>query len=369
MALQIHSDIPCISCIIVSCSSLGYSAHESRSNSTDLVSDEESISTFQSLSNFLRSLWFRSHHKFALGNGTRTIIGETEEPNKMEAVPPNSNVLYKVAVTQKVRDTSRLNPYFTIQKALNRKMIANDIYQNEWCELPVTQNDPDCDFAMRRAIRLYTKAAQEMETLLQGTYFHTVEPNHPQRDQTKQIRLDSLNNIVALRLKQKRYHDAKTAAIEVLKVDPSNTKALLRAAMAAIHDPSSNMEEAKAAIQAAESSIASSSGNKKSKSMQKKELKRLKNALKEKQADYKEKSKEMFGNKLRARHAAISKQKEAKPVSTVPSEMQQQNQQQQINDGPIFGRNDVYTLLMQTVVPLIALLLIKFLLDKSLING
>ncbi len=260
-------------------------------------------------------------------------------------------------------DTSRLNPYFTIQKALNRKTIANDIYQNEWCKPPETKQDPDSDFAMRRAIRLYTKAAQEMETLLKGTYFHTVEPNHPQRDQTKQILLDSLNNVVALRLKQKKYHDAKAAAIEVLKVDPSNTKALLRAAMAAIHDPASNIEEATAAIEAAESSIASSSNNK-SKSLNQKELKRLKIALKEKQADYKEKSKEMFGNKLRSRPAAASKQGEVRPVGTIRPEKQQQQQHQQKDSGPIFGRKDIYTLLMQTVVPLIALLLIKFLYDK-----
>jgi hypothetical protein len=54
-------------------------------------------------------------------------------------------------------------PYFTIQKALTRKNIANDIYQHEWCP-------PSKD-----AIRLYTKAAKDMQTLLQVTYFNQVE--------------------------------------------------------------------------------------------------------------------------------------------------------------------------------------------------
>ena len=65
--------------------------------------------------------------------------------------------MYKVTVTQKVMDTSRLNPYFTIQKALTKKKIANDIYTNEWCKPPETDKDANCDHSMKRAVRLYTK--------------------------------------------------------------------------------------------------------------------------------------------------------------------------------------------------------------------
>jgi len=300
-----------------------------------------------------------SHYRFALGNGTRTIIGKKDDSAELGSVPPNSNVMYKVTVTQKVMDTSRLNPYFTIQKALTRKKIANDIYQNEWCKPPETEKDPNCEFAMKRAVRLYTRAAQEMETLLQGTYFQNVEKEHPQRDQSRQIQLDSLNNIVAVRLKQKNYHGAKTAAVEVLKVDPSNTKALLRAGKAALMDPASTIEEASAAIQAAESSISKSFGNKK---MDQKELKRLKVTLKEKEADYKEKTKEMFGNKLRSRPATVSKRQDHEPISTVKSGT---IQQQGKTSGSLFGRKEMYTLMMQTIVPLIVWLLIKYVYDKG----
>jgi len=298
-----------------------------------------------------------SHSKFALGNGTRTtILGKNDDADELKVVPPKSNVMYRVTVTQKVMDTSRLNPYFTIQKALTRKKIANDIYQNEWCKPPETKEDPNCEFSMKRAIRLYTKAAKEMETLLQGTYFQNVEKEHPQRHESRQILLDSLNNIIAVRLKQKDYHGAKNAAIDVLKIDPNNIKALLRAAKAALMDPASTIEEASAALQATESAISTSSQNK---SMNQKELKRLKMSLKEKQADYKEKTREMFGNKLRSRPAA-SKQRDRVPMRASPD--QSPPQIEESND--VFGKREIYILLMQTIVPLALLFLIKYLYDK-----
>jgi hypothetical protein len=225
-----------------------------------------------------------SHPKYALGLGTRKFMDTT--------VPPNSSVMYKVTVVQKVVDTSRLNPYFTIQKAITRKKIANDIYQHEWCPPPKTSDDPSCEQSMARATKLYTKAAKEMETLLDGTYFQQVEEDHPQRKESQGILLDALNNIVAVYLRQKDYHEAKLAAVNVLQKDPNNIKALMRAAKAALLDPASTMEEASEAIKAAESEITYKNPE------EEKELKRLKVQLKRKQVEYKQKSKEMFGNKL-----------------------------------------------------------------------
>jgi len=45
-------------------------------------------------------------------------------------LPADANLLFEIQVTQIVMDTSRLNPYFTIQKALTMKKIANDVYNN-----------------------------------------------------------------------------------------------------------------------------------------------------------------------------------------------------------------------------------------------
>jgi len=300
-----------------------------------------------------------SHSKFALGKGTRTTIAENGKANGCGLVPPNSNVMYEVTVTQKVMDTSSLNPYFTIQKALTKKKIANDIYQNEWCEPPKTNEDADCEYSMRRAIRLYTKAAQEMETLLQGTYFHHVEKDHPQRHESRQICLDSMNNIVAVHLKQKDYHEAKLAAAEVLKMDPNNTKALLRAAKAALNDPVSSFEEASAAIKAAEAAIATTSGKKKA--MNEKELNRLAIQLKEKQVEYKEKSKEMFGNKLRPKKTPVSDQNvEATSSSTATATKKEES-----TSSSLFWKTHASTLFLQTIVPLILLVLVHYLFLKK----
>jgi hypothetical protein len=218
--------------------------------------------------------------------------------------------MYEVTVTQIVLDTSRLNPYFTIQKALNRKNIANDIYQHEWCLPPKAKTDPTCEAAMGRAIRLYQKTAKEMETLLGGTYFQNVEEDHPQRHQSSQLMLDSLNNICAVYLKQKEYNKAKQTAVEVLKLDRKNIKALLRAAKASLLDPASTMEEVKAALKEAGEQITYKNPS------EEKELKRLKTQLKRKQHEYKKKTKEMFANKLQTNSLSKDTRKNEKDVTS-----------------------------------------------------
>ena len=80
-----------------------------------------------------------SHSKYALGNGTRTY---TNSKGEKVQLPPHTNLLLQVKVVMFVMDTSRLNPYFNIQKATTRKSIANDIYQHEWCPAPKSAEEP-----------------------------------------------------------------------------------------------------------------------------------------------------------------------------------------------------------------------------------
>eukprot|EP00934_Nitzschia_sp_Nitz4_P006630 Nitzschia sp. Nitz4//scaffold406_size10313//1957//3492//NITZ4_009074-RA/size10313-augustus-gene-0.10-mRNA-1//-1//CDS//3329551122//6620//frame0 len=258
-----------------------------------------------------------SHSKYAFGPGIRNYAPvddkkKAAEGDKVQAqVPPNANVMYEIKVTMIVMDTSRLNPYFSIQKAISRKNIANDIYQHEWCPKPESNDDPTCETAMSRAIRLYTKAAKDMETLLQGTYFNSVEEDHPQRFQTRNVLIDCLNNIVAVQLRQQEYHKAKLSAIEVLKLDPNNLKGLMRAAKASLLDPASTMEEVHEALKAAESQITYRNP------VEEKQLKQLKAQFKRKQQEYKKKSKEMFANKLHK--ASLSDEKEEEEDDKVES--------------------------------------------------
>lgn len=300
--------------------------------------------------------YHRSHSKFALGRGTRTFIEGNDSAKNAGRVPPNSSVMYKVKVERKVMDTSRLNPYFTIQKALTKKKIANDVYQNEWCPPPKTSEDPDCDHAMNRAIRLYTKAAKEMETLLQGTYFRNVESDHPQKLESKQLLLDSLNNIVAVYLKQKKYHEAKLSAVEVLKVDPNNIKGLLRAAKAAILDPASTLDEASAAIHATESCISTSS---KRKSFDGKELARLRVQLKEREAKYKDQTKKMFANKLASKPTKYSDSK-AHTESTTSSATPLSDENTENVSARSFWKNQMYTVVVQFIIPMFIISFMKF---------
>jgi hypothetical protein len=297
-----------------------------------------------------------SHSKFAFGPGTR------RHENTTQVVPPYASVMFEVTVKQIVMDTSRLNPYFTIQKAVTRKTMANDIYQHEWCPPPATPEDPSCDAAMTRAVRMYQKAATEMETLLQGTYFNQVEAEHPQRHQSKQILLDSLNNIVTVQLRQHDYHKAKLSAVEVLKQDGKNLKGLLRAAKAALLDPASTMEEGKAALTAAESEITYKNPT------EEKELKRLKIQYKRKHQEYILQSKAMYANKLQTSNAlrsAEDEEKETEPaesepetttkeISATPSEEEKVDDDDEATlakDDVAFWRSQMVSIFLQVVIP------------------
>jgi hypothetical protein len=279
-----------------------------------------------------------SHSKYAMGPGTRTypqpktkaetMMMMTGEPVPELVVPPYSNVMYKITLVQKVMDTSRLNPYFTIQKALTKKKIANDIYQHEWCPSPTSAQEPTCQQAMNRAIRLYQRAAKEMETLLQGTYFANVEPDHPQRLECRQLLLDVLNNVVAVHLKQKQYHQAKLASVHVLEHDPHNLKALLRAAKASLYDPASTLEEAKAALKAAADDITYKNP------AEEQQLQQLKALFRKKQHQYRTQTKNMFGNKLASNNSSNTTVTNNSNSNNISSKTKKETVKQEEHDTP-----------------------------------
>ena len=167
----------------------------------------------------------------AKDNNNKKLDGDEEEAEAEKeeyyTLPKNSSVLYEITVNSIVMDTSRLNPYFTIQKAMTKKNIANDLYQWEWLSGGPTRE---------KSIRLYEKSGKSMQTLLDGTYFNSVEADHPQRKECRTIMLDSFNNIVAVYMRARRYQKAKDACKVVLKIDSNNLKALLRYAKICILD-------------------------------------------------------------------------------------------------------------------------------------
>lgn len=187
------------------------------------------------------------YHPFAGVVRKYHTVGGGESSSEPYTVPPHSNLIYEITAIQIVMDTGRLNPYFPIQKALTLKNIANDLYQNEW-QLSAKQEEGDAKTASssrssssknsrERAIYLYEKAAKSMKTLLGGTYFASVEPDHPQRKQCQTIMMDSLNNVIAVYLRAKRWRQAREAAKTALKEDSKNPKTHLRNVKAHVLDP------------------------------------------------------------------------------------------------------------------------------------
>lgn len=184
-------------------------------------------------------------------------------------LPSDSYVLYIVEVLQIVADTSRLNPYFPIQKATTRKMIANDMYQNEWNSGGVSRE---------RAIRLYEKVVKDLKTLIGGTYFANVEIDHPQKKQCIALVIDALNNTTAVYMSAKRYHKGKEYVYEILdKYDTKNIKALMRYIKCCLLDEKEfNVQEASDSIKRGESMLSYQNPT------EEEELKKLKQQLKRK---------------------------------------------------------------------------------------
>lgn len=224
-------------------------------------------------------LW--SHSKFAYGLSTRRF--ESYE------LGPNSNVRYEITVKDIIspKEESKDPDGFQLKLAMSKKIIANDVFKNE-----LHNNN---QISEQRAIRLYSKAADEMVHLIQthanrkqkDGESYKEEEHKDKLNQAQEIMLDCLNNVTAVYLKAKKYHEAKEAAVKVLTHDPNNFKALLRAARAAMLDSAGSYEESDAAIAAAEKVVAE-------RNLDDKEVRKLRQELKQQKQEYKRRKKEMM---------------------------------------------------------------------------
>lgn len=219
-----------------------------------------------------------AHSKFAHGLSTRKYNGFE--------LPPNSNVRYEIVLKSiySPEEESADPDGFQISLALSKKQLANDIFKNE---LSSSSSGGE-----QRALRLYSKAAEEMLHLIQSYKTNkegdasNEDDREKKREQAYEIMLDCLNNIVAVHMKSKNYHEAKESAVKVLSQDPNNFKALLRAARAAMLDPSGTYEEAELALVAAEEVV-------KSKELDDKEIRKLRAELRQQKQQYKKRQKDM----------------------------------------------------------------------------
>jgi len=201
-----------------------------------------------------------SHSKFA--------YGPMQRKHGSYELPPNSNVVYHIHVKSVISDDNTIaSPKFQLQLAKNKKSIGNDVYANEWSN----------GYGKNKALLLYKKAGEAATNSLGD------DTDAALQEDAKEILIDALNNTAAVYMRAKEYGKAKESATLALMRDPNNLKALLRAAKAAMLDPSCSFEESSAAIVAAEEVDADDA-----------DVRKLRVELQLRKRDYKAKSKEMM---------------------------------------------------------------------------
>ena len=204
-----------------------------------------------------------SHSKFAYGPLQRRY-GSYE-------LPPHSNVTYHIHVKSVISSDETIgSASFQLELAKNKKNIGNDVYANEWSD---GQGE-------NKVLMLYKKAGDAMSNILGGDIL---------QEEAKEVLIDCLNNTSAVHMRTKHYGKAKEAATQVLIHDPNNIKALLRAAKAAMLDPSCSFDESNAAIHAAEEVDTDNV-----------DVKKLRAEIQRRQRDYKIKSKAIMAKMSQA---------------------------------------------------------------------
>lgn len=201
-----------------------------------------------------------SHTKYAYGPHTRKH-GDF-------SLPAFSHVRYEITVKSVVTGEERDHALFQLRVGTSKKNIGNDVYANEW----------SAGQGRMKALQLYKRGAQMLE------FISNTAEDEGMRNEAKNVMLQCLNNIVAVNIHAKEYHQAKEDAIKVLTHDPNNYKGLMRAAKAALLDPASSFEEVEGALDAAAQVAPATDA----------ELSKLRSQFKAKKQEYKKKSKAMY---------------------------------------------------------------------------
>jgi hypothetical protein len=196
-----------------------------------------------------------SHAKFALGPGTREpTVGDKDHHRCY--LPPHASVFYDIVIDDVL---ATVDDRALLQVCQTRKIIGNDIFRHEQIQ--------EHEFAKQRAIHQYKKAIALLESLHSKAVSASAS-NDDKHDNELNLRskvwqclLDCRNNIAAVHLSCRDYHAAKLACIETLKLDPSNSTALVRAAKACLYDPSSSFVEASSALRAAQDVLPANDGS------------------------------------------------------------------------------------------------------------
>ncbi|CAN0139081.1 unnamed protein product [Scytosiphon promiscuus] len=145
-------------------------------------------------------------------------------------LPPDSDIEVQIELLEVVPTSSaqEMSPEEIIEEGERKKRIGNEHFQRS---------------AYQKALRAYTSAANSITGLeLSNESSQTFL-------QARQLRIDCGNNIATTCARLGELDKAKEAAVDVLELDPANTKALFRAGQ--VSSLQSNFVEAKLALQKA----------------------------------------------------------------------------------------------------------------------
>ena len=229
----------------------------------------------------------RAHPKFAYGlTGYKCNYRDGNENQNYHDHPPNSAAEFHIIVKSCISSGSEtfLKADFVVKRGNSKKIMGNDIFKYEQNYL--------------RALKLYQSSAQLMVSFVQALrdeentslIFEDISMNKEQIEaEARGIIVDCLNNTSLVHYKNGDFGKSKEIAASVITDwDPNNAKALFRAAKAAMMDPNSTYDEAKAAIDVAMQIMGEDA----------KEIKRLMIEWKQKYREHRKKEKNMFSKMM-----------------------------------------------------------------------
>lgn len=165
----------------------------------------------------------RCHSKYAHPHGRKNNcegIGSID-------LPASKDVIYRVYL-RSIKSIAQDQSYtFRLKVAKQLKSIGNDYYINEWI-------GPRGGCGKVKSLKAYDGSSNELVSLVKDLNADTSNNYEKLKGDTVALLVDCFNNIAAAHLRDKDYTKARDAAVEAIKLDPNNVKALCRAAKAAM---------------------------------------------------------------------------------------------------------------------------------------
>lgn len=247
-----------------------------------------------------------SHSKYAHPYGRKSQFGTD--------LPTNARCYFRVRVNNIMPYMADQSYSFRLNIAKQLKAIGNDYYINEWI-------GPKGEFGKVNALRKYNASTEELMAMAKDLKEESEKDITLEREVCSLL-VDCFNNISAVHYRDKEYTKSKEAAIEVIKLDPDNVKALIRAGKCALL--TGCFEECLFTIQTVRDIDKDN-----------KDLHKLQLDYREKMTSYRNKEKKMYENMLKAKDNNKvrngSHEEDAKDCRVISNDDQQDRDEQELS--------------------------------------